>query len=461
MTFRHPFRPRLAMALCCALLASAATTARGQFDFPDADVPGVWVEQDGNVRSRRVDADKELAAIRARARSAAQAARNEKLVFISLPKLFDELRSAAKSGEPVPQDLRFLGGMTQLRYVFVYPDEKDLVIAGPAEPFAVTRDGLYATAKASRRPVLQVDDLVVALRTAHDRNGRVFGCRIDPDPRSVEISGAVMKKFARASRRERMDAMARELGPQKVSVFGTQPDTRLAFVLVAADYKLKRFAMGLEPAAAGAPGIGIGHAVDNTRSAMNRFWFETSYEPLRVSPDGNAFEVRGQRVQVKAGAFSFDPRGATEKATAFARKFTDKVPALAVAEPLIAELQNVADLSLLASLIRHDKLDRKAGWEIGWILDDSQLPVKKVPVPVTADTLVSATGGSIAAGGVMFAPQKVVGEGPRQADDGGTLNKARDEVSRLRREAGESSRAVLRAGVHRTAGAISRHEAPC
>ena len=444
MTFRHPFRPRPAIALCCALLALAATPARGQFDFPDADVPGVWVEQDGNVRSRKVDADKELAAIRSRARSAAQAAKNEKLAFISLPNLFAEARAAAQSGRPPADDFRFLGGMTQVRYVFVYPEEKDLVIAGPAEPFAVSKDGLYATGTTSRRPVLQLDDLVVAMRTAHDPNGRVFGCRIDPDPGSVEISGEVMKKHARSTRRERMDAMARALGPQKVSVFGTPPDTRLAFVLVAADYKLKRFAMGLEPAAAGAPGIGIGHAVDNTRSAMNRFWFETSYEPLRVAPDGNAYEFRGRRVQVKAGAFSFDPRGATEKATVFAKKFSDKVPALAVAEPLIAELQNVADLSLLASLVRHDKLDRKAGWEIGWLLDDSGYPVKKVPVPVTADTLVGATGGSIVAGGVQFAPGRVVVEGTRQADEDGALDRPRNEARRLRQERDDSGGPILR-----------------
>ena len=443
MTSAPRTRPRLALAFCCALFAFTPS-ALAQIDFPDADVPGVWVEQDGNVRSRKVEADKELAAIRARARSAGQAAKNEKLAYVSLPRLLADVRAAAQSGKPVPQDLQFLGGMTQLRYVFVYPEEKDLVIAGPAEPFTVSKDGLYAVGKHSRRPVLQLDDLVVAMRTANDRNGRVFGCRIDPDPKSVEISDGVMKRFARASRKERMDAMARELGPQKVSVFGTQPDTRLAFVLVAADYKLKRFAMGMEPAA-GAPGVAIGHAVDNTRSAMNRFWFETDYEPLRVAPDGNAYEVRGRRVQVKAGAFDFDPRGATEKAMAFATKFTDKIPALAIAEPLIAELQNVADLSLLASLIRHDRLDRKAGWDATWLLDDSALPVRKVPVPVTADTLVAATSGSIVAGGVRFAPGRVVGEGPRQADDGGTLDRVREEVNKLRRERGTSPAPLLSA----------------
>ena len=435
MTFRHPFRPGLAQLFCCALVCAPGPTAFAQIGFPDTDVPGIWIEQDGNVRSRKVDADKELAAIRQRAKSAAQAAKNEKLSFVSLPKLFAEAQSALHSGRQVPQDLRFLGGMTQVRYVFVYPEERDLVIAGPAEPFAISADGLYATGKLSRRPVLQLDDLVVALRTASDRNGRAFGCRIDPDPKSVEISNDVMKQHAKASRKTRMDEMGKALGPQKVSVFGTQPDTRVALILVAADYQLKRFAMGLEPAA-GAPGVGIGHAVDNTRSAMNRFWYETSYEPLRVSADGNAFELRGQRVQVKAGAFSFDPRGATPKAMDFARKFTEKVPSLAVAEPLVAELQNVADLSLLASLVRHDRLDHRAGWDAGWLLDDSSYPVKKVPVAATADTLVAYNGGSIVAGGVMFKPLQVAGEGPRQADDGGALEQSRQQARKLRMDKG-------------------------
>jgi hypothetical protein len=446
MTCRQTFRSRLGPGLCCALLLALAgrAGAQGFPEFPVGGVPGVWVEQDGNVRSRQVDADKDLAAVRERARAAAAAAKSEKLACVSLPKAIAEARAALAAGKPVPNDLRYLRGMTQVRYVFVYPEDKDLVIAGPAEPFVTSPDGMYAIGKLSRRPVLQLDDLVVALRTAYDPNGRVFGCRIDPNPKSVQISDGVMKKFASKSRKERMDAMARELGPQKVSVFGTPADTRLAFVLVAADYKLKRFALGLEPAAAGAPGIGIGHAVDNTRSAMNRFWFETSYEPIRVSPDGNAYEFRGQRVQVLAGAFDFDPRGATEKAMAFAKKFTDKVPPLAVAEPLVAELQNVADLSLFATLVRADRLDRKIGWDVSPLLSDETFPVRKVPVPVTADTLVSATGGSIAAGGVMFAPGKIVRDGARETDADGALNKVREQTDQLRRAGSESKAQTVR-----------------
>ena len=424
------------MATLALALPARAQVIGGGFFQPA--VPGVYIEQDGNVRCREVDQTKQLAELRARARSVAQAAKDEGLTFVSLPKTFAEARAAIDAGKPVPEQLRYLGGLTQIRYVFVYPVEKDLVIAGPAEPFVVQENGLYACGKRTGRPVMQLDDLVVALRTAADPRGNVFGCRIDPDPKSLEISKGVMERYARKGRKERMAAMARELGPQKVSVFGTAADTRLAFVCVAADYKLKRFAMGLEPAASQA--TGVGHGVDNSRAAANRYWFETSYEPLRVSPEGDAYEVRGGRLKVQAGAMDFDARGATKTATEFAKRFNDKIPALAVAEPLIAELQNVADLSLLATLIRHDRLDRKAGIDLSRLYDERTFPVKKVPVPVTADTLVSATAGSIAAGGVWFSPRKWVGDENRERDGKGELAASRKQAAELGRSENPISR---------------------
>ena len=169
---------------------------------------------------------------------------------------------------------------------------------------------------------------------------------------------------------------------------------------MAADYELKRFAMGLDHA----PIPGLINAVDSSRSAANKFWFEASYDPLLVAGDGGAFEIRGQRLLVRAGAFDFNARGATEKAKTFADHFTQHVPALATAVPLFAELQNIADESLLGNLIRHDRLDAKIGWTDGynWLLDDKTCPVATVPIARTADTLVAITNGSIVAGGVVL-----------------------------------------------------------
>jgi hypothetical protein len=221
--------------------------------------------------------------------------------------------------------------------------------------------------------------------------------------------------------------MAKALGPQKVHVFNTADDTRLAFICVAADYKMKRIALGIEEA----PVPGIGAAVDNSRGAASRIWFETMYEPLLATEDGTAFELRGQRLQVKAGEEPFDPKGATRRADAFAKEFTKKMPQLCTVVPLFADLQNLADLAVVATLIRTDRLDEKTHWEniarvrapIGW-------PVAKFPVTNKAETLVNYVNGSIAAGGVSLSCIELVDKEKRKIDAKGTLTAPRDAAKK-------------------------------
>ncbi len=288
---------------------------------------------------------------------------------------------------------------------------------------------------------MQLDDLIVALRTAQSNGGAVFGCALDPSPDSMRKAEAVERQYFNRPRAERMKALAEAMGPQKVRLFGTRPDTRLAFMCVAADYELKRFALGLDHA----PLPDMINAVDSSRSAANMFWFEANYEPLLVSAGGDAFELRGQRLRVKAGGFDFDPRGSTEKARKFAEHFTQNVPALAVAVPLFAELQNIADESLLGNLIRHDRLAERIGWGEGyaWLLDEQACPVATVPVPRNADTLVSITNGSIVAGGVVLTLGPAVDAKARETDDKKTLDAPAAELLDLRRKAGAAPAAVL------------------
>ena len=55
------------------------------------------------------------------------------LAYVSLPSLCREAKKLLDAGEKLPPEMKNLGGITQLRYIFVYPETKDLVIAGPAE----------------------------------------------------------------------------------------------------------------------------------------------------------------------------------------------------------------------------------------------------------------------------------------------------------------------------------------
>jgi hypothetical protein len=305
--------------------------------------------------------------------------------------------------------------LTQIKYVFVYPDEHDVLIAGVSEPIDLVNKN-QPVGKTTGRPVLHLDDLVTALRIESRPASHAFGCTLDPHPDSLNRSNAVMKEHANSTRGERMKALKEAMGPQQVGMFGAPRDSRLAFVTIAADYKLKRLILSLEPM----PVAGIGSPVDNSRPAGNRFWFSVNYAPLLVSAEGDAYELRGPRLTVQAGAFSFDPKGATETAKTFAKNFAAKIPQLATVVPIFADLQNVADLSVVAALIRKDRLEYKAGADFSWILSEQNYKTAVVPTPTTAETLVNYTNGSLVAGGVTINPMAVV-EGERERDGKGEL----------------------------------------
>jgi hypothetical protein len=421
----------VAVAVCLAGRAWGQVVA-----VPAVLPPGVKIDPEGHIGARQQETTDELAAQRLRVKAAQQAASAagkagvaqpgpDGLTYVSLTKVLVEARRVVEEKKELPENLRYLAGLTQVRYVFVYPDE--LVIAGPAEPVEA-KTPLWATGKVTGRPVLHLEDFVVAMRYAVEaRGGHVpFGCAIDPRDDSMQRTHQVMEDLAKATRGERMKALKEAIGPQAIRTFGAQPDTRFEWVTIAADYLMKRQTMGLEPV----PVPGIGSAVDSSRTAANRFWFEGDYAPLLVSADADAFELRGPRLVLKAGRFSFDDKGATETAKTFAKNFSAKMEQLGTLVPLYAELQNVTDLAVVAALIRKDGLDRRTATDLSWILSrEGNFPLSKVPTPRTAETLVNYTNGSLVAGGVTIFPETVVSERNRQRDERGALGGVRGRPS--------------------------------
>ena len=62
-----------------------------------------------------------------------------------------------------------MAGLTRVKYVLVYPEQNDVVLAGPAEGWRVDALGNVVGAS-SGQPVLLLDDLMVALRVAEQAN---------------------------------------------------------------------------------------------------------------------------------------------------------------------------------------------------------------------------------------------------------------------------------------------------
>ncbi len=416
-------RTRLAMlaftCLTLGFLVAYLSPARAQTVIPTTStaptiIPGgVYLDPDGMIH-RRTPAPENIAALRACAKAALQSPQPDQLAYVSLPRALAAARlsspksaNARQSGAgaltgganlPDNDNPRYLGGLTQIQYIFLFPDDHDLVLAGPVEtPAADPASPLQPCGSISGRPFLQLDDFVTAWRTtAHLRANAFIGCSIDPKPTSLTKAQSVMDANPRASDADLARLVAAAVGPEQISIFNVPRDTRFALVLVSADFQMKRFSMGLESS----PIATFGNGVGNSRSAANRFWFDSLYDPLLVSADGDSYALRGQRLQLKCGAVSFDERGATPEAKAFAAAFTKNIPTLAATIPVFADLQNVSDLALLANLIRRDKLDQRLGWDIAAALADYTVPA--TPAPKTVETQAGMTSGSIVAGGIAF-----------------------------------------------------------
>ena len=277
----------------------------------NTQVFGISVNPDGAIEFRQRDANIELNKIKSRRPlKETPAELDKRLKFVSLVKTTNDLRNAIESNKPLPSDVKYLSGLTQIHYILLYPDDKDLIIAGPAEEIDATNQ-MQPRGKLTGRPILQLEDLIAALRRANGPDGRKpFGCSIDPPPNAVERAKAVLDRVGSSDRAKLAEEMRREMGPQQVRLFGAPPDSRLAFICVAADYQLKRYTTVTDPF----PLAGIGHPVDNSRPAGNGYWFEMSYDKLLVNPDNTAYEIRGPRLQMKVGAIPFDAKGATERA---------------------------------------------------------------------------------------------------------------------------------------------------
>ncbi len=93
----------------------------------------------------------------------ADLARPSELRKVSLNRLEQALQQQLAQGQGPTDDMLYLAGLTELQYVFFYPETKDIVIAGPAEGFMLD-DLSRPVGSVTGQAVLQLEDLLVALR---------------------------------------------------------------------------------------------------------------------------------------------------------------------------------------------------------------------------------------------------------------------------------------------------------
>jgi hypothetical protein len=354
--------------------------------------------------------------------------------------LEEEYRRLKQKGQDVPPEMFYLAGLQRIEYIFVYPESKDLVIAGPAEGFAPDDLG-RAVGVQSNRPAIRLDDLIVAFRAV--AAGDVIGCSIDPEPEQLADLQRYLKANSGATSvaraQEKYREMAEVLGLQTISVNGVPEDTHFAQALVEADIRMKLISIGLQN-----PGVrGFKSHLSFVKpngNSMQRWWMIPLYDTFQKSADGNAYQLLGQRVQMLSEDEEANARGERSSApttqistTAYAKHFTSKFAQLADAVPALAQLQNLFDLCITASIVREKGLAERVGWKMEVFLDEDLAVVPKADVPKQIQSSYSykSTRGFLLgqiSGGVTYRTRSVIRDLSIETENSGELEKRMIEV---------------------------------
>lgn len=421
---------------------------------------GVYADPDGVLKDRlRAEAGSaRLPELRRSARVPAlrsEVARRSPLRKISLPRLERHVQARLALGLPLGDEVRYLAGLERVQYIFAYPEQHELVIAGPAEGWRFDELG-RAVGKQSGWPAMQLDDWVVALRAAGADAHGTFGCKITPRQENLksvlDFLSLPQQPFGAGGRSQTvwLRELRGRLGLQDIGVHGVPAGSHAGLVLVEADYRMKLIGIGLEAGVAGIPNyldlVNVDDPDGPPPLEVLRWWFTMNYDGVLAGPQSDAFEIRGQGVQVLSENELLSSRGervhtgrAEPNNRLFARKFTEHYLELARKQTVFAELRNLFDLGLAAALIVKQGLPQQVGWQMPCFAENGAYqPYIQAP-PERVETVMNqrvAWRGKrrhlivVVSGGIDGNPRRVLDTGGLQAQKTGEAPAARLRASR-------------------------------
>ncbi len=444
------FLPAMFWAAICQSLTLAQNNQNNQ-NVPASAPAGVLVSPDG-VLGLQTAADPTGSVMRARAAAARQSLppdilRYSRLRKVSLPRL--EKAIIAANGT-ITDEMRYMAGLLRVRYVFLYPESGDIVLAGPAEGWVPDPAG-RVVGITSGKPVIQLQDVVTALRAfPKDQEGpAVIGCSIDPTEEGLQKMQEFRRSLGSTFPRGQEVTVARymstgvknSLGLQEITIEGVPADTHFAHILVEADYRMKLIGIGLEK-----PPVRLTSFVERAASssvppnALFRWYFVPDYQCVRVTEDSAGLELVGDGVKlvgedevVLSGGTRAQAATSNAASRAFTTSFTKKYPELAARSPVYAELRNVIDLAVMAAFIQKNDFYTQANWKMEFLGDESKFPVRTYPAPKQVESAVNAIikGSRIMTpigGGVQIETEEAIRDENLLPDEGNQVGKLREEV---------------------------------
>ncbi|MEX0675605.1 MAG: DUF1598 domain-containing protein [Pirellulales bacterium] len=409
---------------------------------------GVIIDAQGVLRMQHFpDPGGQLAKKRvaeARARLNPDVAKLSKLRKVSINRLEAAVREQLAGNRPPTEEMQFLAGLTQLRYVFYYPDSKDIVLAGPAEGWAPDPSNRVCGINTGR-PVLELQDLIVALRAfpPSERKARAILVSIDPTPEGLQRMQQFLSSLGShatpAQTQMIVDGLRTNLGMQNIRIGGIEPNTHFAQVLLECDYRMKLIGIGVER-----PPVQMVSYVDRAKAgsnkALERWYFIPDYNCARVAADNLGLELVGETVklvsenQLVAADGSRAKTGKSNRASElFTTGFTRKYAELAARVPVFAEMRNLIDLAIAAAFINQQDFYSQAGWHAELFRNEGALAVETYNTPLQVETVCTAVwkGNRLftpVGGGVTIHPRQALATSNLLADEDGKISELRESV---------------------------------
>lgn len=372
------------------------TSLHAGFTGGNRGVGGVMIDSSGVVRTATLAEKQEFINV---IRAGVQGAQGDldqatDMRMISLSKLQNAIATVRQSGARLPESIRYMAGLTRIEYVFVDQENNDIILGGPAEPWKVADDGTIVGTKTGSA-TMHLEDLIVALRSVETARNGGISCSIEPTAEGRQrLSHFISKIQLRPGQNPKAleSSMKQAFGPQQVLLTGIPTGSRYAATLVAADYEMKRLAMDL----ADSPIRGFPSYLSMSRNAAHsatknpRWWMECSYDSLVRNEQGTAWKLSGQGVktltqddEVDADGKVRDTQSKNRLAEKWATKMTENFSELARKVPIFGDVQNLMDLTVVATLIVQERLEDKAAMELTVLRDPKDLEPISYDAPET------------------------------------------------------------------------------
>lgn len=341
----------------------------------------------------------------ARRELSVQVCQSSALRKISLRRLLAEVLRCRRADEALPEEVQRLAGLTQIAYVFLDPENQDVIVAGPAGAWATNLAEVPVSLE-NGQPVLTLDDLLTALRlfSPNEEPRQWLAVSIDPTAdglrRYHELQQKIPARISDSQRSGLIEAIRPELenslGLANIQVYGLPSGSNLAHVLIAADYQMKLIGIGLEP-----PPVRLTTFLDAISGAMNqmqRWWLVPDYGCLIESPDRTALAIKKTGVQLLTEDFDLDGQGRlvasgrkpSRASRSYAASFTKHFEELAAKHAGFARLRQAVDWLIVAAWLQSVGAFRGDAWTDSPLFDPQQLPGIQLPEPKKAPCVANA-----------------------------------------------------------------------